>query len=221
MESILYIEDNVQLAEIVKKVLGGSYKIDIALSAADGIALAKEDDYDLLIIDYYLGSDLGLDICTELRQKYEVHAPILFLTKNDCKDDVIAALDAGADDYVLKPFDMGILKARIRALTRRAYSVKGDDKLTIRGITMDQKKRAFFYRGRQLLLPKRAYLLLKYLFQHQGEVVYRDQLINSVWDGKDISSNTIDVHVTKIRNILEKETGSKFIDTVHGMGYRV
>lgn len=220
MYSILYIEDNVQLSQTVKSLLNSVYNVDLAENVDLALVKLENQIYDLLIIDYYLGDKLGIDLCNKIRQKMEIHTPILFLTKNESRTDTVQALDSGADDYMTKPFDLEILKARIRALIRRPAPSRNDI-IEIYGLKLDRINRTISYKNKIIPLKRKEHLLLEYLILNSSLVISREKLLDKIWGDRDISSNTVDVHITRIRNKLEHVTGHKYIETIYGFGYKL
>jgi len=213
---ILVVEDNRKLASFLARALHEEgYVVDIV---EDG-ALAREQmgrlDYDLVILDWMLPSVDGLSICRATRAAGST-MPILMLTARGDVPERIAGLDAGADDYLAKPFDLGELLARIRALTRRDAGAR---LLSVGSLQIDRHLHTAVLDGKHLDLTPRELALLTYLVTRSGQVVPRTELLAKVWHaGFDPGSNLVEVHVKNLRAKLGAEASS--IETVRGVGYR-
>ena len=211
---LLVIEDEVKLAEYLRKGLTEEgYVVDVAHNGVDGLHLAMEGDYDLLVLDGMLPGIDGLGLLAALRQSKQT--PVLMLTARDAPRDRVRGLDTGADDYLVKPFDLSELLARIRALIRRGAG-KPWPRIEIRDIVIDVKSRTVTRAGQPVWLTAREYAILEYLAYHRGEVVTRTALYEHLMDESDDTlSNLVDVHVFGIR----KKLGADLIATRRGHGY--
>lgn len=216
---ILVIEDERRLASVLQKGLNEhGYATDVAHDGESALALALTEPYDLLVLDVMLPGLDGITICRELRDRGR-RVPILMLTARDAVDDGVAGLDAGADDYLVKPFAFAELLARIRALLRRERAAKqpvlrlGEGELEI-----DLLKREVRRRGQPVELTPREFTVLEYLVRHANAVVTRTQLIDHVWALDFMpGSNVVDVYIRSLRRKL----GDGLIETVRGVGYRL
>ncbi|MFT2009371.1 response regulator transcription factor [Pontibacter sp. 13R65] len=217
---ILLIEDEPKVASFIKKGLEEqSYEVDLAYDGFFGVKLALQHDYDLVILDIILPNASGLDICRQIRKQNTV-VSILMLTALGTTDDKIVGLDAGADDYLTKPFEFKELLARIRALTRRSTDVVPSEKLVLSDLEMDMVKKTVTRAGQQITLTAREFSLLYYLLRNKGRVVSRVDIVENVWETSfDTGSNVIDVYINFLRKKIDKNFSSKLIHTLVGMGY--
>lgn len=221
---ILVIEDEHKIANSIKKGLEQeSWAVDVAYDGEAGFDLAATEDYDVIILDLMLPKMDGVKLCRKLRKEEHVHTPILMLTAKGELDDKVNGLNAGADDYLLKPFAFAELLARIRALTRRPKQTL-DNVLNCGDLTLDtltfEVKRA----GKQIRLSKKEFALLEYLLRHKDRVLSKDQIINHVWDYEaDILPNTVEVYIGYLRNKVDKPFKNKkpLIQTIRGFGYKI
>ena len=220
---ILVVEDEHKIAQSIKKGLEQEhYAVDLAFTGDEGFDLASTEEYDFILLDLLLPGMDGIQVCTELRKK-NIHTPILMLTAKGQVQDKVTGLNAGADDYLTKPFAFEELLARIKALARRPQtqvsSVLNVADLTIN--TLDYQVK----RGETPLhLSHKEYALLEYLARHAGQVMTKDQIINHVWDyDADILPNTVEVYIGYLRNKIDKafKKSPALIQTVRGFGYKL
>jgi DNA-binding response OmpR family regulator len=218
--TILIIEDEKKLVEILKKALKGErYAYDVAYDGESGLKKALKGDYSLIILDLSLPKKDGLDVCKELRLKL-IHTPIIILTARGVISDRVKGLDVGADDYLLKPFSLDELFARIRAVLRRRKIADGMV-LTFADLVLDSKKHQVTRAGETLLLTPKEYRLLETLLSNKGQAVSRLQLIREAWGGenfKDINYE-LNVHMRYLRRKVDSGRKELLIKTVRGVGY--
>lgn len=218
---ILVVEDEHKIANAIKRGLEQeTYAVDVAFDGDTGLASAEADDYDVIILDRMLpGSIDGVGICRNLRDAGN-HTPILFLTAKDQVRDRVAGLDAGADDYLIKPFAFEELLARIRALLRRPQDNVGVV-LEADTLTLDTASFTVARDNTPIQLSKREFALLEFLMRNQGRVLSKDTIMNHVWDfDADILPNTVEVYMGYLRNKIEKPFKAKqLIHTQRGFGY--
>ncbi len=219
---MLVIEDEHKIAGAIKRGLEQeSYAVDVAYEADTGLSMALSEDYDLIILDRMLpGLIEGVDIAKEVRAN-GIHTPILFLTAKDSIDDRVTGLNAGADDYLVKPFAFEELVARVRALLRRPHEAVSTI-LKLDNLEMNLSSGIVKRGGKVVTLSSKEYALLEYLMRNQNMVVSKHQIINHVWDyDADILPNTVEVFIGYLRNKLERPfRGPKIIHTVRGFGYK-
>lgn len=208
------------MASFIKKGLEEqSYEVDQAYDGFFGIKLVFQNEYDLVILDVILPKMNGLDVCREIRNQNN-NVPILMLTALGTTDDKITGLDAGADDYLTKPFEFKELLARIRALTRRSGESNLGEKLTLADLEMDVVKKSVVRAGKEINLTAREFSLLYYLLRNQGRVISRVDILENVWETSfDTGSNVIDVYINFLRKKIDRGFPEKLIHTLVGMGY--
>jgi len=216
---ILVVEDDSKTARFLKQGLEEEgHAVDLAADGEEGAFLGHLNPYDLILLDIQLPKRNGLQLSAELRRE-GVETPILMLTGRDSTPDIVRGLNAGADDYLTKPFDFDELVARVNALTRRrAGGASGV--LRFGDLELDRLKRQVRRGGRLVDLSPREFRLLEYFMLHPDEVVTRVQLLEKVWDMSfDPETNVVDAHISNLRKKLEKQSEPRLIQTVRGAGY--
>lgn len=216
---VLIVEDDHRLARQLKKGLEEQgHTVTLAFDGIEGLETAQAGHFDVLVLDVMLPGLDGFTLVKRLRINGN-RSPILMLTARDSAEDIVAGLDAGADDYLTKPFALKVLLARLRALARRR-EVEPRTHLRIGDLVLDPAERTV-KRGRSLItLTRTEYVLLEVLMRNSGRVVTRDRLINGVWGPqKEVESNTLDVYVRQLRAKIEPPGSHKVIQTIRGVGY--
>ena len=220
---ILVVEDERKIANAIKKGLEQeSFAVDVCYDGEEGEASAAADDYDLIILDRMLpGGKDGLEIAESLR-KVGKRMPILMLTAKDKVRDRVAGLNAGADDYLIKPFAFEELLARVRALLRRPNETL-DTVLTVDDLRLDPAKFEVHRAETLIQLTHKEFALLEYLLRNQGRILTKDAITQHVWDyDADILPNTVEVYIGYLRNKIDKPfKGRALIHTVRGFGYKL
>lgn len=218
---VLLIEDNSDLADSITEQLVGHYSIDGASTAKSGLYLAQLTPYDLIILDLGLPDIHGTKLCTVLRTE-EITTPILVLTAEFELDAKVEALDAGADDYLTKPFQFAELEARMRCLIRRGPCLISGVCLTFRDLTLNTAARTLSCKDEHIYLKRKEFDILEVFLRNPGLVVSRGMLLEHVWNG-DVNelTNSIDVHVGRLRKRLHQILGVNVIQTIYGFGYRL
>ena len=218
---LLVVEDEPIAAEVLAKGLREhSYAVDVATHGTKALEAAELNPYDLLIVDVMLPGMNGLELCRVLRER-GVAAPVLMLTARGELDDRVAGLDAGADDYLAKPYHFPELLARIRALLRRGPALQSQT-LSIADLAVDTRARTVRRGGRAIDLTAKEYALLEYLLRRQGEVVGRADIAEHVWDDSfDPMSNLIEVYIQRLRRRIDDGSEMKLIVTRRGAGYTI
>ena len=215
---ILVVDDDPNILKVVQRGLGfEGYRVQVAVSGEDALVAARESEPDLIILDLMLPGVDGIEVCRRLRGG--LNTPILMLTARDAVRDKIVGLEAGADDYLAKPFVFDELVARVRALLRRA-APDGPEILRLADLELDTGTREVRRGDRGFQLTAREYELLEFLMRHPRQVLTRDLIFQRVW-GYDFlgESNVIDVHVRALREKLEARGEPRLIQTVRGAGY--
>ena len=217
---ILVVEDERRLAQVIRKVLEEEgHTVDVAYDGEDGLAMAVEGSHDVIALDILLPGMDGLEVCRALRAN-RVDTPVLLLTALDAVEDRVRGLDAGADDYLPKPFAFQELLARLRALGRRRVQAREPDQLRTGDLVLDLRRRRAERNGKTIELSPKEFALLEFLMRNEGRVVTRTQILDHVW-GYDYSpdSNLVDVYVTYLRRKVDRGHQRKLIRTVRGAGY--
>lgn len=214
---LLVAEDDRKLAQFLQRVLvEEGYVVDLCSTGTAALQQAGSGLYALLLLDWMLPGLDGLEVCRQLRMQGHT-LPILMLTARDDVQERVLGLNAGADDYLGKPFEVAELLARLSALLRRA---SGHAQVAVGALTIDQAQRRVLVEGREIELTQREFALLLHLLHRRGHVVSRSELLTAVWStGFDTESNVVEVHMSRLRNKLGAH--ADMIDTVRGRGYRL
>jgi DNA-binding response OmpR family regulator len=221
---LLVIEDDVKLSRMLERLLGGDQHIvELASDGRSGLELAEDTPgIEAVILDVGLPDRSGLDVARELRKRGS-RVPILMLTARDTIGDRVAGLDAGADDYLVKPFAYAELVARLRALLRRSAGTPmlGSAELVNGPITLDDNRRQVTVESRRVDLTPREFSLLEFMMRHPGQALSRDQLLDHAWPfGSFLTTNAVDAYIHYLREKLGPK-GAARIETVRGVGYRM
>jgi heavy metal response regulator len=216
---ILVVEDDKKVASFVQKGLEeDGYAVDVATDGDTGLAMGLDRVHDAVILDVMLPGKPGFQVVRELRQA-GIATPILMLTARDTVEDKVQGLDAGADDYLTKPFVFAELLARLRALLRRGGDAR-PSKLQVADLVLDPATHSVTRGGQPITLTQREFALLEYLMRNTGRVCTRTSITEKVWDYSfDSGTNVIDVYVTYLRKKIDADRTPKLIHTVRGVGY--
>ena len=216
---ILVVEDQAKVASfIVKGLKEERYAVDLAETGAAGLELAQLNPYDLIVLDVMLPEMNGYQVCEALRQKH-IKTPIMMLTARDSVADKVRGLDAGADDYLTKPFSFDEFLARLRALLRRGQHLV-EPKLSAADLQLDPVSHEVTRAGKRLELTAKEYGLLEFLLRNKNRIVTRTSIIEHVWDIHfDSDTNLVDVYIRYLRRKLDDDHEVKLIHTVRGVGY--
>ena len=216
---VLLVEDEPRIAGFIAKGLRErAYAVDVARDGEEALYYAGVNEYDLVILDVMLPIKDGYGVCRELRGS-GFRSPILMLTARDAVDDRVAGLDAGADDYLTKPFDFKELLARLRALSRRSTEIR-PEMIQVADLTLNPKNHAISRAGKGISVTAKEYALLEFLMLNQNRVVNREQIAQHVWDENfDPFSNIIDVYVRRLRAKIDAGFAQPLIHTRRGEGY--
>ena len=218
---ILVVEDETKMAALLKRGLEEEgYAVDVAATGTDGLWAATETDYDAILLDVMLPEIDGYEVCRQLRERGR-WAPVLMLTARDDIRDRVQGLDAGADDYLVKPFSFSELLARLRALLRRGAGER-PAVLTVGDLVVDPAMRRVHRGTVEVSLSAREFSLLDVFARNPGEVLSRTRILEHVWDvAFDGDSNVVDVYVRYLREKVDRPFGKSSIETVRGSGYRL
>lgn len=220
---ILVVEDEERLARLLRRILTGErHTVDLAHDGFSGRDLALSNNYDAIILDVMLPDIDGMEICRQMRAE-QVTTPVLMLTARGAVEDRVTGLNVGADDYLVKPFVVKELVARVNALLRRRdRRFEMNSHLSVGDLTLDLVSHEARRAGRLIELTAKEYSLLEYLMRHPNQVLSRDQIISSVW-GYDTEalSNVVDIYIHFLRDKVDKGFSHSLIKTVRGLGYKI
>jgi heavy metal response regulator len=219
---VLIVEDERKISAYVKRGLEESgYAVDAAYTGKEALDWADAAPYDIILLDILLPEIDGVTVCRELRKRGD-RTPVLMLTARDAIDDRVAGLDAGADDYLVKPFAMKELLARLRALTRRASDQPKSPIIEFSDLTLDTRTHQVQRRGRRIELAAKEYAVLECLMREPGCVLTRTQIAEHVWNYDTFNqSNVVDVYIRNLRRKIDDAFEQKLIHTIRGAGYRL
>jgi OmpR-family two-component system manganese-sensing response regulator len=222
---ILLVDDEVELTAPLSRLLRGEgHQVDVAQDGDGGLTMATTGAYDLLILDWMLPGLSGVEVCGRLRSQH-LGTPVLLLTAKDTLDDRVTGLDAGADDYLVKPFELRELLARVRALGRRSPQGSSPlplQRLAFADLELDPDNRLAYRRGQAIDLSEKETSLLAYLLQHPQQVLSHGQIYQAVWGDQEIpSSNVLAAQMRLLRRKVEPKGSPALIHTVYGKGYRL
>src|SRR4028118_1780773 len=215
---ILLVDDEVELTDPLSRVLSREgYGVDVAYDGALGSELASQGVYDLLILDWMLPQRSGLEICQQLRSQGRT-TPVLFLTAKDTLDDRVKGLDAGADDYIVKPFELRELLARVRALLRRSTTTdaSASQRLRVASLELDLDNQLAYRDGRLIELSEKESQLLEYFMRHAGQLLTHEQIYQHLWEDEQPSSNVVPALIRLLRRKVEAKGEAPLIHTVYG-----
>ncbi|MBU0648476.1 response regulator transcription factor [Patescibacteria group bacterium] len=218
---ILVIEDEKRITSFIRKGLQyESYTVDIAYDGNVGYEKARDTSFDLIVLDLMLPGMSGIEICRKIRDE-GLTTPVIMLTAKDSVDDKVKGLDAGADDYLVKPFAFKELLARVRSLLRRGDSVK-NTVLKVGNLELDPSSREVKRNGKEVELSRKEYSLLEYMMRNSNQVLTRTMIAEHVWDYDfDSFTNTIDVYIRYLRKKVDEGEENRLIKTVRGVGYKI
>lgn len=220
---ILVVEDERRLANLLRRVLSEErHVVDAAYDGNDGLPLAASGTYDLVVLDLMLPGVDGLTICREMRAA-NVETPVLMLTARGAIEDRVAGLNVGADDYLVKPFAMEELLARVNALLRRrGKNFEASPHLVVADLTLDLVRHEARRGERVIELTAKEFALLEFLMRHPGQTLTRTQIVDHVWRyDLDTLSNVVDIYIHYLRDKVDRDFSRKLITTVRGVGYRI
>lgn len=217
---ILVVEDEKRLANLVRRALEEErHVVDVSFDGAEALEMAQGTEYDLIVLDLMLPGIDGIEVCHRLRA---THNPvrILMLTARDAIEDRVTGLEAGADDYLVKPFSFSELLARVKALSRRQVAAQAQEQLVVGDLVLDLAKREARRDGKSIELTAKEFQLLEYLMRNAGRVLTRTQILDHVWGYNfDSFSNVVDIYVHYLRNKIDRGFADPLIKTMRGVGY--
>jgi len=218
---LLIVEDEPNLLSILRKGLAESNnEVSVALDGTTALEMLQDYTFDVVVLDVMLPDVNGIEICRRLRASKNF-VPVLLLTALGTSENIVTGLNAGADDYLVKPFKFGELEARLNALYRRAHQdVEKIDTITISDLEINGRAKTVKRQGESIVLTAKEFKLLYYLAKNKGNIVSRDQILDNVWDiNFDMNTNVVDVYITYLRKKIDKPFATKLIHTIKGLGY--
>lgn len=218
---ILVVEDEKKISEFLKTSLQAEYYVvDVVVDGEEGSFVARSNDYDLVILDNILPKKTGLQVCQEIRESGKT-MPILILSVKSDTSEKVSFLNAGADDYLIKPFSLEELLARVKALLRRPQEIE-EEVFEVEDLVLDTRRHTVTRGGKDVYLTRKEFMLLSYLLRNRGVVLSRGMIMEHVWDmNADPFSNTIESHVLSLRKKIDSHVVKKLIHTVPGRGYKL
>ena len=218
---VLIVEDDLDIAQNIADYLEESgHLVDFAQDGISGMHLALTQEFDVIILDVMLPGMDGLNFCSKLRKESNKSTPVLMLTARDTLKDKIAGFNAGADDYLVKPFALEELAVRLEALTRRRLSIPGTQ-LQVADLSLDMGQMVVSRSGKQIILNKTCFKILVLLMQASPNVVSRQDLEFALWGDMPPGSDALRSHIYALRKAVDKQSDISLLETVHGMGYRL
>jgi DNA-binding response OmpR family regulator len=218
---LLIVEDEPNLLSILRKGFAeNNNDVSVALDGKTALEMIQNYTFDVVILDVMLPDINGIEICRRLRASKNF-VPVLLLTALGTSENIVTGLNAGADDYLVKPFKFGELDARVNALNRRAnQDIDRVDVITIGDLEINGRAKTVKRDGEQIILTAKEFKLLYYLAKNSGRIVSRDQILDNVWDiNFDMNTNVVDVYITYLRKKIDKPFKTKLIHTMKGLGY--
>jgi DNA-binding response OmpR family regulator len=218
---LLLIEDERKVASFIARALReNAYAVDVAETGEEGLAMAAAAVYDAILLDIRLPGMSGLEVCRKLRQE-GTESPILMLTARSLVEQRVEGLDAGADDYLTKPFALEELQARVRALVRRGFNRRGA-RLQFADLELDRHRRRVTRANTPIALTSKEFALLEFLLLRAPDPVTRSEIVEHVWDCHfDTETNLVEVYINRLRQKIDQDRAAKLIHTVRGVGYRL
>lgn len=218
---VLLVEDEHKIANSIKQGLElENFVVDLAHTGTLGLDLALSEKYDVIILDRLLPEIEGVEIIRTIRSK-NIHTPIILLTAKGQIEDKVEGLNAGADDYIVKPFSFSELLARIKAVARRPEKSLGS-RLSLSDLMMDTEKYTVTRAGKQISLSSKEFMLLEFLLRHPNQTIKKEQIIRQVWDyDADVLPNSVEVYIKHLRDKIDRNYSKKLIQTVRGFGYKL
>ncbi|MEO7976787.1 response regulator transcription factor [Flavobacterium sp.] len=218
---LLIVEDEPNLLSILRKGLAeNNNEVSVALDGKTALEMLHDYNFDVVVLDVMLPDINGIEICRRLRASKNF-VPVLLLTALGTSENIVTGLNAGADDYLVKPFKFGELEARLNALYRRAnQDVEKIDTITISDLEINGRAKTVNREGQSITLTAKEFKLLYYLAKNKGNIVSRDQILDNVWDiNFDMNTNVVDVYINYLRKKIDKPFSNKLIHTIKGLGY--
>lgn len=219
---VLLVEDNKDIAANVADFLEPmDYVLDFAADGNEGLRLADENEFDVIILDVMLPGIDGFTLCRKLREELKINTPVLMLTARDQLEDKLTGFDAGADDYLVKPFSVKELDARLKALGKRVSNREDSDILCVADLCFDRSTMTATRSGQALELNPTQRKILEFLLRNTHRVVAREELERLIWKDDPPDKDVLRAHIYSLRNIIDKPFEVRLLHTIHGTGYRL
>lgn len=216
---ILIIEDDKILSKTVEQCLKGRYDIDSAYDGSEGLLYAKQEIYDLIILDIMMPIMDGYEVLTNLRNE-KIFTPVLILTAKDSINDKVRGFRSGADDYLVKPFNREELLARVDALIRRSTGNYSENVIEFKGLVLDLNSRKIKVDGKEVVLQGKQFDVLEYLINSKNTIITKEQIFDKIWGfNSETTTNVIEVYASGLRKELKKIGYDKYLKTIRGVGY--
>ena len=219
---ILIVEDEPSISGFIKKGLEeNGFEVVQAFDGEMGLRMAEREQFKVIVLDLILPGINGIELCTKLRRELNLQTPVIMLTAFNETDDIVTGLEAGADDYLGKPFKFKELLARVKALSRRSASMQEkQNEVTVADLRINTDLKTVFRGDKEIRLTPKEFFLLEYLVRNKNRVVSRVDILENVWDIQfDLGTNVVDVYMSYLRNKIDRPFDHKLIQTVVGMGY--
>lgn len=216
---VLIVEDDKILAKTVEQCLGSRYDVDHAYDGEEGVLYAKQEIYDAIILDIMMPYMNGYEVLSTIRNE-KIFTPVLILTAKDGIDDKVKGFRAGADDYLVKPFNREELIARVEALIRRVNGNYYQNTIEFKGLVLDLNNRKVSANGKEIILQGKQFDVLEYLINSKNTIITKDQIFDKIWGfNSDTTTNVIEVYASGLRKELKKIGYDKYLKTIRGVGY--
>ena len=216
---ILIVEDDKILAKTVEQCIGSRYDIDHAYDGEEGVLYARQEIYDVIILDIMMPYMNGYEVLSTIRNE-KIFTPVLILTAKDGIDDKVKGFRSGADDYLVKPFNREELVARVEALIRRANGNYYQNSIEFKGLVLDLNSRKVSVDGKEIVLQGKQFDVLEYLINSKNTIITKDQIFDKIWGfNSDTTTNVIEVYASGLRKELKKIGYDKYLKTIRGVGY--
>ncbi len=216
---VLIVEDDKILSDTIKQCIEKKYSVEQAFDGYEGYMFAKENIYDIIILDLMMPEINGYDLLSKLR-KEEIFTPVLILSAKDSLNDKVKGLSIGADDYLAKPFEREELLARLEALIRRNHGFYANNTIEFKDLKMNLENRKAYIKDKEINLQGKQFDLLEYLIHSKNTIITKEQIFDKIWGfDSDTSTNVIEVYASALRKELKKYGYDKYIKTLRGVGY--
>ena len=216
---VLIIEDDTILSDTIKQCIQNTYEVEQAFDGEEGLLFAKQDIYDVILLDLMLPIMGGYDVLLNLR-KAKIYTPVLILTAKDALQDKVKGLKSGADDYLVKPFEKEELLARLEAMVRRNNRTYFKEEITFKELILDTKNRRANIKGIELNLQGKQFDMLEYLITYKDTILTKEQIFDKIWGfNSETTANVVEVYASGIRKELKKQNYEGYFKTIRGIGY--